>query len=227
MIKDEQVQEAMNRLLEADSGIKAIVMFGSCVYAPELAQDVDFLVITSKRKDTAVYWDALIDMPVWVDVVVKEVGEQLGDGLKSGVKIFGRVFWGEERYVKEVLGEVPVPTFDETRMRLRNADRYMNVTHQTLDELERQGHYRDAFNCLFDAARLAVMAFLSTEQTRWGQLRRLLPQPFDERFRRIVEQLHVDYFYESRFLPDRVDEEYQLWCEEVSEFIEELERRLS
>jgi hypothetical protein len=34
----------------------------------------------------------------------------------------------------------------------------------------RETHHRNAFNSLFDAARLAAMAFLLTEETRWGVL---------------------------------------------------------
>jgi hypothetical protein len=215
---EEYIQRAAMQLQNVDHDIKAIVLFGSCVYAPDLAQDIDLFIITAQKKISTVYWDVLSDMPMWVDVVVKEVGEPLGDGLKLGVKVFGRLLWGEERYVEEVLREMPVPAYDDARIRLRNADRYMNDSLQTSDERERHGYYRDAFNCLFDAARLAAMAFLKTEQTRWGELRRILPSPFDERFRQIVNRLHVDYFYESSYPADRVKEEYQLWCEEVKRF---------
>lgn len=39
-------------------------MFGSFVYAPSLAQDIDLVVTTTKRKDYGVYLDAVADFPV-------------------------------------------------------------------------------------------------------------------------------------------------------------------
>jgi hypothetical protein len=51
----------------------------------------------------------------------------------------------------------------------------------------------------FDAARLAAMAFLLTEETRWGILANRLPDPFDQRFRSIVEDLHVAIFLPKGF----------------------------
>jgi len=216
-------QQVTRNLRQADPDIKSIVLFGSGVYAPDLARDLDVLVITAHKRDLDVYWEALADMPLNVDVVLKEVGERLGKGLKLGVKVFGRLLWGESRYVEEVIGEMPVPTYEEARIRFRNADRYMDDAQQTADDRERQGHYREAFNCLFDAARLAAMTFLDMEETCWGQLRRNLPSPFDRRFRRIVEELHVQYFYEFGYPADQVDDEYQRRREEVSRFIDDWE----
>jgi len=99
----------------------------------------------------------------------------------------------------------------------------MQLARTAPDEGRQQGNYRDAFNCLFDAARLAAMTFLETEETRWGQLRRQLPAPFDERFRRIVNELHVRYFYEFGYPAEAVEETYQRWRAEVSQFIDDWE----
>jgi len=46
-------------LLRADPDILAVVQFGSSVYAPELALDLDLLVITKRKKDDGVYWNAV------------------------------------------------------------------------------------------------------------------------------------------------------------------------
>ena len=118
---------------------------------------------------------------------------------------------------------MPVPRYEDARVRLDNAEEYMQLAGVASDEGRRQGNYRDAFNCLFDAARLATMTFLNTEETRWGQLRRRLSSPFAERFRQIVERLHGDYFYESRYPAGEVEEEYQGWRDKVGTFIGELE----
>lgn len=221
---EELSRQAARSLRRADADIQSIVLFGSGVYAPDRARDLDLLVITSKKKDLDVYWDAVEDMPLGVDVVVKEVGEQLGEGLKLGVKVFGQLVWGESQYVKEVIGEMPVPTYEDARVRVGNAEEYMQLARAATDERRQQGNYRDAFNCLFDAGRLAAMTFLQTEETRWGQLRRQLPAPFDERFRRIVNELHVRYFYEFGYPAEGVEEAYQRWRAEVGQFIDDLER---
>ena len=217
------VQETVMRLSQADPDIKAIALFGSCVYAPDLAQDIDLLIITAHKKDLTLYWEALDEVSVRVDVVVKEVDEHLGNGLKLGVNVFGQLVWGERKYVEEVIGEMPVPRYEDARERLFNGDQYIQDAHAAPSESRRQGHYRDAFNCLFDAARLATMTFLNTEETRWGQLRRRLSSPFAERFRQIVERLHGDYFYESRYPAEEVEEEHQKWRDKVGTFIGELE----
>jgi hypothetical protein len=73
-------------LLKADPEIVAIVQFGSSVYAPDLALDLDLLVVTRRKKDNRVYWDAVwgSGQPFWVDVVIVEAGEQLGFFGSSG-----------------------------------------------------------------------------------------------------------------------------------------------
>ncbi len=220
------LREATRRLLEVDPKIKAIVAFGSCVYAPELAHDLDLLVITEEEKDLETYWDALAHLPLDVDVIVNRAGKPLGDGLKPGILAFGKLLWGEDKFVREVLGEVPVPTFEDVRRRLRDAERYIELARSLANEVEKIGPYRDAFNALFDAARLAVMAFLCTEQTRWGELRRSLPPPFDERFRRIVNQLHVRFFYHISFSTTEAESLYQRWRREVEDFVSDLERAM-
>ena len=103
-------------LLRADPDILAIVQFGSSVYAPELALDLDLLVITQRKKDDGVYWNAVwgAGQPFWVDVVVVEAREQLGF-LGAAVRAFGRLVWGDAEAILEVTKTMPVPTFDEAR----------------------------------------------------------------------------------------------------------------
>ena len=66
------------------------------------------------------------------------------------------------------------------------------------------------------------MAYLNTDQTRWGELRRQLPQPYQEQFRHIINPLHVDFFYD-RALPASPETEYQKWRDVVLQFINGLE----
>jgi hypothetical protein len=210
-------------LLEADPEIVAIVQFGSSVYAPDLALDLDLLVVTRRKKDNRVYWDAVCGsgQPFWVDVVIVEAGEQLGF-LGAAVRAFGRLVWGDAEAVLEVTKSMPVPTFDEAREVLDEAQRYLQDAMNATTPTRRKMHYRNAFNALFDAARLAAMAFLLTEETRWGVLADRLPDPFDQRFRAIIHDLHVAIFY-RRELPLDVEAEFERQRERVRQFIDDLE----
>jgi hypothetical protein len=210
-------------LLRADPDILAIVQFGSSVYAPALALDLDLLVITQRKKDDGVYWNAVwsAGQPFWVDVIVVEAGKPLGF-LSAAVRAFGRLVFGDKQAVEEVTKEMPVPTFDEARRVLKAGEAYLRDAAQEQDDIVREAHYRNAFNALFDAARLAAMAFLLTEETRWGVLADRLPDPFDQRFRAIVDDLHVAIFY-RRDLPLDVEAEFERQRERVAQFIGDLE----
>jgi hypothetical protein len=117
---------------------------------------------------------------------------------------------------------MPVPTFDQARLRLDAGDQYLEVARDATDEGLRDVHYRTAFNALFDAARSAAMTYLNAEQTRWGELRRGLPQRHAEAFRRFIDTLHVRYFYDGEYPRENVEGEYWHWRDEVSCFIEAL-----
>lgn len=71
------------KLLEYDPGIVEIVQFGSSVYAPRHARDMDLLVVTGKMKEYSGYLDAVADFDV--DVLVFDVGKILGENLLRGV----------------------------------------------------------------------------------------------------------------------------------------------
>jgi hypothetical protein len=210
-------------LLRADPDIVAIVQFGSSVYAPELALDLDLLVITKRKKDDGVYWNAVwgAGQPFWVDVVVVEAGKPLGF-LSAAVRAFGRLAFGDKQAVEEVTKEMPVPTFEEARQVLEVGRTYLQIATQEPNPVQREAHYRNAFNALFDAARLAVMAFLLTEETRWGVLLDRLPDPFDQRFRAIIHDLHVAIFY-RRELPLDIETEFERQKQQVAQFISDLE----
>jgi predicted nucleotidyltransferase len=210
------VHQAIKALCKVDAHIRAVVLFGSAAYAPRWANDLDLLVITARKRRDEVYWDAVGDLPIWVDVIVQQAGEPLTGHVAAGVKSFGQLLWGDAQAVEEVLPTMPVPTFEEVRRRIEEAEvLFRNAT------VEYPGIYRDAFNALFDAARMGAMAFLNTEETRWGELRRRLPQRFARRFRRIVNRLHVAYFYSGELPPD-VARAFQRWRAIVQRFINDL-----
>ncbi|MFN3422954.1 MAG: hypothetical protein ACK40X_14670, partial [Armatimonadota bacterium] len=108
LIKAEQakvISEWLPKLCEAllrvDKDIVAIVQFGSSVYAPELANDIDLLVVTKQRKDFGVYLEAVKDCPLNVDIVPVQVDERAGF-MAVGVRAFGRLVWGDANVVREV-----------------------------------------------------------------------------------------------------------------------------
>lgn len=169
-------------LLRVDPEIVAIVQFGSSIYAPNLALDLDLLVVTREKKASEVYWDAVwsSEQPFWVDLVVVELGEQSGF-LGAAVRAFGRLLFGDLNAVLKVTKNMPIPTFDEAKEILDEAEKYLQDARNDQTPTRREIHYRNAFNSLFDAARLTAKAFLLTEETRWGILANRLTDPFDQR----------------------------------------------
>ena len=79
LLREEKIRRICSLLKEYDRDILEIVRFGSSVYAPELARDVDLLVITRKKKEYGGYLECLEEVGVDVDVVVKEAGDKLNE----------------------------------------------------------------------------------------------------------------------------------------------------
>jgi hypothetical protein len=67
------IQLIVRKLLEYDPEIVEIVQFGSSVYAPEHARNLDLLVITGRMKEYSGYLDAVADFNA--DIIVLEVGK--------------------------------------------------------------------------------------------------------------------------------------------------------
>jgi hypothetical protein len=218
------LQKLCQALRLADPDIIEIVQFGSSVYAPDLARDVDLMVTTRARKSEEVYWEALTGWEGGVDLVVREPGQAMGRDLALSVYTFGRTLYGNGETLKEAKEFMAVPTYEEARKLLIAADEDLALAHQAEDEFFRDRRYRTAFDTLFDAARYAVMAFLGTEEARWGHLHRELPPPFNTRFRELINTLHIQYSYDGNYPREMADEVYTRWRQAVERFIEDLER---
>jgi hypothetical protein len=104
------------------------------------------------------------------------------------------------------------------------ADKDLELAHQERKEFMRVARYCLAFDLLFDAARHAAMAYLATDETRWGTLPRKLPKPFSTQFRVFIGKLHVEFSYDRK-IPDKPDAAFKEWRAKVSKFIEELAAR--
>ncbi len=254
-ITQRELDNLCKALLSADADIRDIILFGSFAYAPSLARDVDLIVTTARRKNYDVYLDAVANFPMNVDVIVRQPGENIGDRVAWGVRAVGQVLVGNGETLKEVM-KVPAPTFEKARMLFVRVDENWVIAQQEQNSFLKDDKYRDTFNKLFDVARNAVMAYLGSEETRWGlkdkgerrkgkvsthlftfhfplstfrrgRLRRALPQPFENRFRQIIDTLHVSYSYHGDYPKDSVDEEFERWRDIVRQFVDDLERTAS
>ena len=220
--------EALTRSLRrADPDIRDIVLFGSMAYAPDLARDVDVLVTTHKRKDADLYWDAVVNFPREVDVLVREPSEPVSDGIAASICAWRASVYGNGETYREATDTMAVPTFDDVRAIFPNGDKMLKSAQEETNPPTKDHAYRTAFQTLFDVARNAAQAFLNTESSRWGQLRRSLPDPHDEEFRTFANTLHVQYAYDGRYPKDRADEEYSVWREQVVRFVDDLEAALA
>jgi len=211
-------------LMEYDPGIFEIVQFGSSVYAPDSAKDMDILVFTEKKRDCSGYLDAILDLnlPYDVDIVVKEPDSHFDKSF--AVSVFGahRVLHGDGHCLEKQLSEID-PTYEEAFIAVEAGRKYVRDAEEVDNELLKDRHLRDAFNALFHAARLAAMTYLSTEQARWGRLRRSLPQPYRGQFKKYIDTLHVEYFYDGDYPKGNTEAEFGKWMQEVEQFIRELE----
>lgn len=98
------------RLRQVDPRLRAVVLIGSCVWAPDLARDVDIVAVTESALPAEVYWDAVAALPKPVEVIVLRAGEK-AQGLALAVRT-GVLLWGDATAVREVTEGVSAPTFD-------------------------------------------------------------------------------------------------------------------
>jgi predicted nucleotidyltransferase len=224
-ITDSLLSKIVSALLSIDPDIVAVVLFGSAVYAPDLARDIDLLVISKAPKERERYEDAVLEASQgWdVDLVVHKVGETAGR-LRGAIRAFGRILFGEENRLSEVVNGMPIPSFRDAWRALRRAERLSQAALQETDLDEQDDNWRDAFNWLFEAARRAAMAFLNTDETRWGALRGQLPQPFQDEFRAIANTSHIRFWYEGDYPHDNPEWHFQTWRDRVAQFISDLEQ---
>jgi hypothetical protein len=219
------LREFTKRLLEYDPDIVEVVQFGSSVYAPEYARDVDILVITRKMKEYNGYLDALNleGSPINIDVLVLEVGKILKRDLLRSILGSFRLLYGEGKYLLEYAKYLGDPTFEEARSSLRVAASLLKLALETVNPLDKDRICREAFDTLFHAARIASMIYLSTEISRWDLIKRELPEPYRTSFNDSISTLHIKYFYNSEYPRENIEEEFNKWFRRVEEYISKLE----
>ena len=213
------------RLLEYDPDIVEIDQFGSSVYAPEYARDIDLLVITRRAKEYDGYLDAVYSVrpPVDIDVIVVEPNRKLREELLRGIIASFKPLHGGGEYVLKLAKDLGDPTFEEAKAALRAAREYLELAERASDPLLKDRHVREAFDTLFHASRIASMTYLSTEVTKWGVIRRMLPEQYQNAFVEFIDTLHVKYFYHGEYPKEGIREEFDRWYAKVGEFIDKLQ----
>ncbi len=222
--RQERLRQRCQKLKEADQDLVDVIQFGSSVYAPDLARDIDLLVTTHAKKDEEVYWDMFSDLDLGVDVLIRTPEQPMGKDIAANVWLLGNVLFGSGETLKKAEVFMEIPTFERARKSLQTADDILALAQQKKDPILRDEHYRVAFDRLFDASRYAAMAFLSTANSRWGQLRHALPHPFNEQFRGFINTLHIQYSYDGNYPSNDPDAAFAQWRQEVEQFIANLEK---
>lgn len=222
----DSLEKLCRKLLEYDPDIVEIVHFGSSIYAPQYAKDVDLLVITRRVKDYSGYLDAVNMEDTLSDVLVFKVGEAPRQDLLRGILGAFKILYGDGRHLLKYAETLSDPTFEEAESSLRVAASLMKLALETANPLDKDRLFREAFDSLFHAARIASMVHLSTDIGRWGLIRRELPEPYKTKFSKFINTLHIKYFYNGEYPKEKVGEEFDAWFHKVKEYIEELESEI-
>jgi len=227
--KSALLEEVYKRLLEYDPEIVEIVQFGSSVYAPRYAKDIDLLVITRRAKRYSGYMDAANreDMPFNVDILISEVNKPINKSLLRGVLGSFKILYGNGEYLLRYAKELGDPTLEEAWSSLRVASSLLDLALKTVEPLDRDRLIREAFDALFHAARIASMVYLSLDISRWGLIKRRLPDPYRNRFEEFIDVLHVKYFYNGDYPKDKPREEFSKWLRRVRRYINDIESEIA
>lgn len=219
----ETVEKLCQRLRDYDPEIVEIIQFGSSVYIPELARDLDLLVFTKEKKgDLFDYLRALdgLALPHDVDIIVLETGEPL-KGLTLGVLGANKILYGEGAYLRASTEDFD-PNFDEAWVSFRAGKEILDMGLSTSDKSLQDRYIRMAFNELAHAARMASLAYLAKEELGWKGIEDGLPSGYRKEFHEFFKLLHVEYFYHGNY-PLKVEEEFSSWAERVEIYIGRLE----
>jgi len=219
-----QLRQLCESLKKADADLIDIIQFGSSVYAPDLARDIDLLVTTRSKEKEEFYWDTFANLDLGADVIVRTPGQPMGKDIAASIRLMGNLLCGNGQTLKEAEVYMAVPTFERAQITLETADATLALAHQSVKIIAKDEYYKAAYDRLFDAARYAVMAFLNTDNARWGQLRHLLPPPCDQEFRQMINTLHIQYSYDGNYPQNDPDGAFTRWRQEVEQFIHKLEQ---
>jgi len=212
-------------LLDADPDIRDIVLFGSYVYAPSLARDVDLFVTTDKRKPIEAYCNIMVNFSMDIDLIIREPCEEIGNLIAWGIRSTGCILYGNGDSLKAILN-IPMITFERVWKSLYRADDIFLSAENETDIDVKDEAYRDSFDKLFDIARFAVMAYSDNGEILFGKSCRSLPEAFKKKFDDIINTLHIEYSDNGNYPKDKVAEEFRRWHSIIEQFIKDLEQDL-
>ena len=227
IIMDDSLEKICRKLLEYDSNIVEIIQFGSSIHSPKYARDIDILVFTKRAKNYGGYIDAIysVDIPFNIDLVVIELGKKLREEFLRGVLVSHKILYGSGKYLYKYVENLGDPSYEEAKSALIAARDYIELAEKYSNPLLRDRHAREAYNTLFHAARIAAMTYLSINISRWGLIRRYLPEPYKSEFEKYINILHIEYFYNGNYPKNKIKEEFEKWYKKIEKFIQELEQR--
>ena len=221
------IQSIRERLLRADPEIVEIVQFGSSVYAPKDARDLDLLIFTKRKRPFERYMDAItdLDLPFNTDIVVKNVGKPLMAGFAWQVLGAYQVIHGDGKCIREIVNDLEDPTFEEAWACTRVARESIVLAGKKRKPIDRDRWIRSAFDNLFHAARMASMVYLATEETRWGAIKKMLPPRYGQGFKTFINTLHVKYAYEGNYPRANPKRTFERWAKKVEGYVRDLEAK--
>ncbi|MDQ1317595.1 MAG: hypothetical protein QG588_1248 [Candidatus Poribacteria bacterium] len=222
-INELELDDLCKALLNADPDIQDIILFGSYVYAPSLARDIDLLVTTAKRKPIEIYCNLIADFSKYVDLIIRETCEEIGNLIAWGIRATGCVLYGKGDSLKSILN-IPMITFRQVQESLYQADDIFLSAESETDADIKDEAYRDSFDKLFDVARLAAMSYSDRGEDLFKSSCRSLSEVFKERFNEIINKLHIVYSDNGDYPKDNVVEEFGRWRNTIEQFIKDLEQ---
>jgi hypothetical protein len=157
MTKIQQRQAQLRQLCESlkktDADLIDIIQFGSSVYAPDLARDIDLLVTTRSREKEELYWDTFANLDLGVDVIVRTPDQPIGKDIAASIRLMGNLLCGEGQTLREAEAYAAVTTFERARIILETADANFVLAQKNKDLVLKDEFYKIAHDRLFDAAR--------------------------------------------------------------------------
>jgi predicted nucleotidyltransferase len=203
-----------------DPGLRRVILVGSSVYGPEMARDIDLVVVSRRPLAPSAYAAAVEGFAPDgrpVDVIPLREGAPLGNlrlAVASGVCLL------DDGSGPEASGVATLADFAEARSWLTTASTMIDVAMAQQGE-QATRFAQEAFQALFHGARTAAMALLGMTEHRWGEARRELPAPLRGQFSMIIDNCHIRYGYEARFppKPEAVRALFTQWKGRVETFI--------
>ncbi|MDA8065811.1 MAG: hypothetical protein M0031_09985 [Thermaerobacter sp.] len=236
LARDPALRRLADTVLDIDPTVRDLTLIGSVVYAPDIARDYDLVVTTNSQRDHDTLWQDLFvalneKSNRTVDLVLRRPGERIR-GLARAITA-GRALWGGGGTIAEASqffqeGGGIVSSFVEAMSWLKGAEHRIQSAIAVDDANLKDIEYKQAFDALFQAARVAALTYLGWDQTNWGGVAHELPWPYNRDFREMIGTLHVAYAYDGNYPkdPQLAIMEFDEWKTKVETLVKELQTKI-